>query len=265
MHTPLARLSLGLIAALCLAGCVPDPAALKRAEANSGLKECPSGTAGACFFVNSPVRLGGEVVRLPGRPYAFHETTQDLRFVDGAGRAWQAPGKTLTDGASIPPLFVPLVGDPRTPEFLNAAAMHDAYCGIGNEKGPNYHRGTWQEVHRMFHDTLVVSGTNPVKAKVMFAAVWLGGPRWNPVTGNPDLSRALAPDAIKMAAMVQTKAFIERENPGMADLIDYLEWQDRQIDRRANAIGDADRMFEEDTTSGFGGPSEGGDPVVILP
>ena len=46
--------------------------------------------------------------------------------------------------------------------------------------------------------------------------------------------------------MVQTKSFIEREKPGLGELIEYLEWQDRQIDRRANAIGDAERPMDRD-------------------
>ena len=109
----------------------------------------------------------------------FYPTANELKFVDSEKHPWIAPKGTLTDGASIPPVFVSVIGSPTSQEFVNAAAIHDAYCGIGNEKLPQYHTETWQNVHRMFYDALRVGGTSPKKAKIMFAAVYLGGPRWH--------------------------------------------------------------------------------------
>ncbi len=104
----------------------------------------------------------------------------DLQFVDSEKKTWVAPKGTLTDGASIPPVFVAVIGEPTRKEFVNAAAIHDAYCGIGNDNLTQYHSDTWQNVHRMFYDALRVGGTPPKKAKIMFAAVYIGGPRWTP-------------------------------------------------------------------------------------
>ena len=36
----------------------------------------------------------------------------------------------------------------------------------------------WPEVHRMFYEGLLVGGTPVARAQLMYAAVWLGGPRW---------------------------------------------------------------------------------------
>ena len=169
-------------------------------------------------------------------------------------------------------LFVPLVGNPRTREFANASALHDAYCGVGNEDGANWHNGTWQSVHRMFYDTLVVSGTHEIKAKIMFAAVWLGGPRWY-ATGRPDARLALLPDRKKVEAMQSTISFIKVKKPTIARLIKYLEWKEREMFRELDHL-DAAReavtapSFDPNnpiTTSPGGGLSSGGGQGAIRP
>ena len=138
---------------LALGACVSPEGRLQGgAQIAASTADC---AGAACYFRNSPVALQPKPVTIPGRPYEFYPTARELAFIDGGGRDWVAPTATLTDGASIPPVFVPIVGSPRTREFANAAALHDAWCGIGNEDGANYHKATWQEVHRMFYDTLV--------------------------------------------------------------------------------------------------------------
>lgn len=186
---------------------------------------------GKCRFNNAPLKLDPEKIRLRGRSYDFQRVAERLDFIDGNGRNWHAPEKSLTDGASIPEIFVPLVGFPNEPRFVNAAALHDAYCGIGNEAGPVYHAKTWQEVHRLFYDALVASGTASVKAKIMFAAVWIGGPRWYP-WGETDPTLDAVPDAAKKAAFMAAKAFILNEEPDMPMLIEFLEEEERKMLRK---------------------------------
>ncbi len=154
---------------------------------------CEGPAAAQCKFINSPVKLSRKSIRLPGEPYPFFHTRNTLKFVDARGQTWVAPAGILTDGASIPPLFVPLIGDPRSPEFLNAAVVHDSYSAESNRDTPYYHAAPWQDVHRMFYDALRVSGTPPVKAKIMYAAVYLGGPRWKEVRTPPPARRAALP------------------------------------------------------------------------
>lgn len=77
-----------------------------------------------------------------------------------------------TDGASIPGWAQPIIGDPYDPSYLKAAIVHDHYCYEEN------HVRSWRETHRMFYDALVDLGVDIRKAKIMYFAVYLGGPRW---------------------------------------------------------------------------------------
>ncbi|MEI4197660.1 DUF1353 domain-containing protein [Roseovarius sp. E0-M6] len=215
----------------------------------------PTCKAGAnCHFVNSPVKVDrSRLLVIPSRDVPFYPTTEQVDFVDGTGSRWVAHEGIVTDGASIPPVFVSIVGDPTSPEFINAAAVHDAYCGIGNEEGPNYHTAPWHDVHVMFYDALRVGGVPEIKAKVMFAAVWLGGPRWP--GGRPETGGALAfaaPAAVAgtpsfepaeqnpvqmRAAMRRTKAFVEANNPSIPALVGFITGQERGIAATAAAGG----------------------------
>lgn len=228
------------VALMALAGCdTTGPVAPPKPGTKPVLstKECQPSRVRNCYFRNSPVTLTGDPVTLPGRPYPFFRTARALDFVDAEGREWRAPQATLTDGASIPPYLVPIVGDPTKPEFANAAAVHDAYCGIGNEEGTNYHKAPWQSVHRMFYDTLIVGGTPVPRAQLMFAAVWLGGPRWDAASGRNDRSLDVMSASIRVQAVAETRAFIAREKPDLNRLIGYLEWQENAMRWRAEAIG----------------------------
>jgi len=232
-----------LASVLLLSACVTAPttkSSLQEVGANA-LKDdpCTAASSPICLFINSPVRVDTKPFRMPTRKADFFRTVQSLEFVDNQKRRWLAPPQTLTDGASIPQIFIPIVGDPRSPQFANAAAIHDAYCGLGNENGPSYHARRWQEVHRMFFDTLVVGGTPEIKAKVMFAAVYLAGPRWN------DSARSMAniAPAVKVQGMKQAKAFIESDNPDLNRLQDYLDWLEGELRKRQADTGNDDGPY----------------------
>lgn len=236
LRAALALVPLGFLAA-CLP--VPEPARLS-APLPPGVP-CASGGDGACFFRNAPVRLSAERLRLPSRLLPYSTTVEELNFVDGARRHWDAPRGTLTDGASIPILFQPFLGNPRDPLFINAGVLHDAYCGVGNEGGPRWHGDRWQNVHVMFYDALVVSGAPDPKAKLMFAAVWLGGPRWD----DPDRSLTGVPDAALVAAFQSVSATIMADSPSLPALIRLLEEIEVTrlaplSDRAGNVAGGAD-------------------------
>lgn len=150
---------LPLAAVTLLAACDPQSLGFLSSEIEDAESVCPATAPGNCAFVNSPVATLSDPITLPKRPYPFFKTANDLSFFDALGRTWAAPRNTLTDGASIPPIFVSIIGNPREPQFANAAAIHDAYCGVGNEQGPVFHKGKWQDVHRMFYDALIAGGT----------------------------------------------------------------------------------------------------------
>lgn len=106
----------------------------------------------------------------------------DITFTDPRGVRWRA-GKWVegspetietgtTDGASIPSWAQPIVGEPFKAQYLLAAVIHDHYCYKEN------HVRSWRETHRMFYDAMVALNVPDSKAKLMYAAVYLGGPRW---------------------------------------------------------------------------------------
>lgn len=132
-----------------------------------------------CRFIGGPLEMAGQPVYLENISHAFLPTKVEIDFIDGRGNKWTAPQNTLTDGASIPVIFAPLFGDRQSREYVMAAALHDAYCGIGNEELETFRTRSWREVHRMFYEALLVNGTSPKTAKIMYAAVILGGPRWD--------------------------------------------------------------------------------------
>ena len=186
---------------------------------------CETASNPTCAFTFSPVKLVGAPKRLPKRPLDFFETGDRLEFLDANRRRWIAPKNTLTDGASIPQIFISMIGNPRSAEFLNAGAIHDAYCGIGNEQLNTYHAARWQEVHRMFYDALRIGGTPARKAKIMFAAVYLGGPRWDikqRALGN--VSNSSMQNALSKAI-----GFIESENPTLQELEFFLLDEERLL------------------------------------
>lgn len=103
----------------------------------------------------------------------------ELRYKQDNGLVWETDkwsgnGKSgTTDGASIPQWAQWIIGDPYDPSYLKAAIVHDHYCYHENQVR------TWQKTHRMFYDALRDLGVSSLKAKTMYYAVLVGGPRWN--------------------------------------------------------------------------------------
>ncbi len=94
----------------------------------------------------------------------------DFSFVDDDGKRWTAPAEWEVDGASIPGFFWNTVGPPFVGAYRRASVVHDYYCDVKTER--------WQDVHRLFHHACLAGGVPAARARVMFAAVWAGGPRW---------------------------------------------------------------------------------------
>lgn len=93
-------------------------------------------------------------------------------FVDKRGEEWIAPAGTITDGATIPPMFWPICGNPLQGSYRDPAVIHDAYY--------QSHARPKDKVDRMFYEAMLFAGTNPVKAWFMWQAVsWFGGWTWD--------------------------------------------------------------------------------------
>jgi hypothetical protein len=116
-------------------------------------------------------------------------------YIDADGKRWDARLPLQTDGASIPSVFWSVVGSPFTGDYLPAAVVHDWYCVHKTEP--------WEDVHRMFYQACLTAGVGEVKAKVLYAAVYHFGPRWEvgatdtggEVAYSPQLLRALEREA----------------------------------------------------------------------
>lgn len=233
------RLSILLIFCGFLLGCA-GPETVARNSASE--RDCLT-TRGTdyCQFRNGPVATGSEPRFRDELGRLFFPTEKPLGFIDAEGQDWTAPAQTLTDGATIPPVFVSLIGDPLTQSFRSAAAMHDAYCGKGNEAGPVYHSRNWEDVHRMFYDALIVNGTPPVKAKIMFAAVYLGGPRWG--QSARDLSRVS--DAALRQEMEWCIRWIKSKNPSRERIIEWMSGREAALKTGAQSAPNWDVLLAE--------------------
>jgi hypothetical protein len=172
------------------------PPALFLAALLAGCLEEPPSPDGAFFEPRTPVlRTEGPVFTLE----------HDFVFVDSLGKRWLAPQGTKTDGATIPQWALSIIGDRMNEEFRGAALVHDAYCQGGlNGSGASYRKDTWQNVHRMFYEACVANGVDPYRARLMFSAVWVGGPRWD------DQTPALTTEQ-KMAQLQAIKEHVEAD------------------------------------------------------
>lgn len=94
----------------------------------------------------------------------------DFEYKYPKGVRWQTKANDKTDGASIPPWARPFVGQPFERDYLKAAVIHDHYC--------DWHVRPWRQTHRVFYDALLESGVSESRAKLLYYAVYLGGPKW---------------------------------------------------------------------------------------
>lgn len=241
-----------LVAGLIAAGCTTPQTNLNGTAADLAAGLCQGSTSPQCRFVNSPVKLLREGRKLPGRPFEFFPIARRLDFVDGQSRRWIARKNILTDGASIPPIFVSIVGSPRAPEYVNAAAIHDAYCGVGNEGAPEYHSRRWEDVHRMFYDALRVGGTPEKRAKLMFAAVYLGGPRWE----EPLRKLDTVPTPAMQQAMLQVAGFVNANNPSIAQIESFVEGLEPGLQEGSQPGGNVDGSPKDDQYGGYDGEND---------
>lgn len=162
-----------------------------------------------------------EVALVEVRDKNLMELTNDsLTFVDYKGVKWVAPKGTWTDGATVPRLALAITDGRFQKEFLKAAIVHDAYCqDFNKERCPQqYKKKPWRDVHRMFYEACVSGKTPALKAKLMFAAVWWGGPRWDdPVN---DLKNV--PDEVLTVGYLGCKKFIEDNSPDMQAIESWM-------------------------------------------
>ncbi|WP_457097667.1 DUF1353 domain-containing protein [Lysobacter sp. P5_B9] len=95
---------------------------------------------------------------------------EPFSFIDATGDRWTAPAGSIVDGASIPQFAWAIIGGPFEGKYREASVIHDVAC--------DQKLRPWQQVHKAFYHAMLANEVNTQKAKVMYAAVYHFGPRW---------------------------------------------------------------------------------------
>jgi hypothetical protein len=135
---------------------------------------------------------------------------EDFTYTDPHSDKWVALKDSKIDGASIPQILWSLVGGPYEGAYRNASIVHDTEC-----TKPYKHR--WQAVHEMFYFASRAGGEGWLKAKVMFAAVYHFGPRWEMNGKVPDKRTLFSTDDF-----FRMRSLIRRDNDISLDAIEGL-------------------------------------------
>jgi hypothetical protein len=158
-----------------------------------------------------------EWIEDPGGPDRQMKVREEFRFEDASGKEWKVPMGAVIDGASIPRVFWNTVGPPFVGDYRRASVVHDYYC--------HTKEATWRSTHRMFYDGLLAAGIPLVSAKVMYAAVYGGGPRWTPIAGaepgQPQFM-TVTPDLTE-EDLRELQEWIEADDPGLRELEGRVE------------------------------------------
>jgi Protein of unknown function (DUF1353) len=132
-------------------------------------------------------------------------------FVDPKGEEWDVPEGYKTDGASVPAALWALY-PPFTGNYRQAAVIHDYYCDSKTR--------SWQDTHKVFYFAMRAANVDEDTAKIMYAAVYLFGPRWGPGTAPGQHDAAIAATPEQQEAMVKKlKDFVDKENPDLDSLV----------------------------------------------
>ena len=100
----------------------------------------------------------------------YMELMEDFRFLDDNGDEWVAPAGHKINGASIPEFVWSAIGSPFVGDYRRASVLHDVECDL--KRKPH------KKVHRMFYDAMICDEVTSFRAKYMYQAVRLFGPKW---------------------------------------------------------------------------------------
>lgn len=208
-----------MLGALALLGLIVPPAAPQARQVRkpaSAPTTCDAHFEGELVLIVQP---DGRLMRL-NQPYAFR---------DGKCGRWSVPKGALVDGASIPGALWSVIGGPFEGRYRNASVLHDWYCITRTRP--------WREVHRMFFDGMIAAGVPRAQAQLMYAAVYLRGPRWDQMTvANARLAYAI-PDGSK--GIFSTPALRAALEQGKVDPKTKLQDVPRLTESEVDALSSA--------------------------
>ena len=160
------------------------------------------------------------------------EVLEAFTYTDSAGRIWTAPKGWVVDGASIPEAFWSIIGGPLEGKYRNASICHDVECDQKTH--------AWREVHRMFYEGCRCAGLPENKAKVMYAAVYLFGPRWEEKVVK-EQRQVIGPNGKRVFQTVETRVKVPTQvtqQPG-EDVRDKLE---KYVNENNPSLDDIEKM-----------------------
>jgi hypothetical protein len=115
-------------------------------------------------------RYTGTLVLEPLNDGRQMKTMGNFGFLDGDGKHWTIPPRSILDGTSMPGTMSSSFGGPFKGKYRDAFAVYDYYCALRTND--------WRSVHRMFHRAMLVSGISAIRAKLVSAGLYFAGPHW---------------------------------------------------------------------------------------
>ncbi len=94
----------------------------------------------------------------------------DFAFQDAEGKTWLARAGQVVDGRAFPPVAQMLAGPPLSGEYRKAFVVYESYARHMTEP--------WRAVDRMLYGASRTEGMDEIDAKVVYAAAYAAGSRW---------------------------------------------------------------------------------------
>lgn len=135
------------------------------------------------------------------------ELLVDYSYRDANGTVWNVPAGTVVNGASIPRVVWNSIGGPWSGKYRNAAVVHD-HLTVERPSSS-------EVVHRLFLDGMLENGVNPVRARLMYAAVVTFGGRWNEA-GN--FVAGGDPIEMTMTDLENLETYLNSNDPSLAEI-----------------------------------------------
>lgn len=147
----------------------------------------------------------------PSSPDRAMKLLESFEFVDENGTRWPVPAGVQIDGASIPKVFWTIIGPPFVGDYRRASVVYDYYCAVRSRP--------WREVHRMFYDASRAGGVDTALAKIMYAAVYAGGPRWETIQlGGETKTVSVSPPPYTQSELEELNSWINKHNPTLTEI-----------------------------------------------
>jgi len=123
-----------------------------------------------CAHAEKTGRFEGDVITKWNSDGRTMTLMADFTYIDSSGNSWTAKKGAIVDGASIPQWAWSIIGGPFEGNYRPASVIHDIACA---EK-----KRAWRAVHLAFYEAMLTASVSEKTAKIMYAAVYHFGPKW---------------------------------------------------------------------------------------